>query len=153
MRGKYNPLLFMARVKITLPAIFPFSCTIPVRITDLNYGGHAGNDTILSLIHEARMQYLQSLGYTEMNFGGTGMIMADAAIEFKSELFYGDTVIASIAVAEISKIGFDLYYKLEKKTGQNTVTVALAKTGMICYDYTKKKIVTVPGEVREKIDS
>lgn len=142
----------MARVKITLPGTFSFSCTIPLRITDLNYGGHAGNDTILSLIHEARMQYLQNMGFTEMDFGGTGMIMADAAIEFKSELFYGDVVIASIAAAEISKIGFDLYYKLEKRTGQNTITVALAKTGMICYDYTKKKIVPLPEDARKKIE-
>ena len=87
----------MARIKIELPDTFSFSCQIPVRITDINYGGHVGNDTVLSIIHEARMQFFKKLGYTEMNFAGTGMIMADVAIEFKSELFYGDVVIASVA--------------------------------------------------------
>lgn len=142
----------MARIKIQLPAHFHFSCPIAVRITDMNYGGHAGNDTILSLIHEARMQFLQSLGYTELQFGGSGMIMADVAIEFKSELFYGDSVTASVAVDEISKIGFDLVYKLEKGTGVSTKIVAIAKTGMICYDYAAKKIVNVPEEARMKLD-
>jgi acyl-CoA thioesterase FadM len=80
----------MARIKIELPEVFPFNCQIPVRITDINYGGHAGNDTVLSIIHEARMQFLQSMGYSEMEFGGVGMIMSDVAIEFKNELFYGD---------------------------------------------------------------
>ena len=134
----------MSRIKINPPAAFSFTCYIPVRITDLNYGGHAGNDTILSLIHEARMQFLHSHGYTEMNFGGCGMIMADAGIEFKSELFYGDVVQASVAVGAVTRVGFDLYYKLEKEAADKKILVALAKTGMICYDYARKKIMAVP---------
>ncbi len=141
----------MARIRIGLPDKFHFSCTIPVRITDLNYGGHVGNDTVLTLIHEARMQYFSQWNFTEMDFGGTGMIMSDVAIEFKNELFYGDTVIARVAAGEISKIGFELIYKLEKRSGDNTITVALARTGMICYDYSKKKIVAVPDSAKEKI--
>jgi acyl-CoA thioesterase FadM len=141
----------MARVKIELPPRFDFSCKIPVRITDINYGGHAGNDAILSIIHEARMQYLHSLGYTEMNFAGNGIIMADVAIEFKSELFYGDTVMAAVTITEFSKVGFDIIYKLEKEENGKSKTVALAKTGMICFDYAKKKIVAVPEEARQKL--
>lgn len=143
----------MGKVKIQLPEQFSFSCIIPVRITDINYGGHAGNDTILSIIHEARMQYLESLGYTEMQFAGAGMIMANVAIEFKNELFYGDNVIASIAAAEISKIGFDLIYKLEKKTSDGVKLVAVAKTGMICYDYGKKKIIAIRDDARSKLNT
>jgi len=136
----------MARVKVALPEIFSFSCSIPVRITDLNYGGHVGNDAILSIIHEARMQFLHQHKYSEIDFAGTGMIMADVMIEFKNELFYGETVHASVTVGEISKIGFELYYKLEKKTSDGTKAIAFAKTGMICYDYTKKKIANMPEE-------
>jgi acyl-CoA thioester hydrolase len=141
----------MARVKIEQPLSFSFSTMIPVRITDLNYGGHVGNDTILTLIHEARMQFLHQFGYTELNFEGTGMIMADAAIEFKAELFYGEQVIAAVTVNDLSKIGFDLIYKLEKEIDGKRILVALAKTGMICYDYAKKKISTVPEEAKQKL--
>src|SRR5262245_60948037 len=105
----------MARIKIDLPGKFSFSTNIPVRITDVNYGGHVGNDTVLSIIHEARVQFLNHYGYKELEFEGIGMIMADAGIEFKNELFYGDTVIASVAVAEFTRAGFELYYKLEKE--------------------------------------
>jgi len=143
----------MARIKIQLPDHFSFSCSIPIRITDMNYGGHAGNDTILSIVHEARMQFLQSFGYSEMQFGGVGMIMADAAIEFKSELFYGDIVIASVAAVEFSKIGFELVYRLEKETNGKKILVAIAKTGMICYDYEKKKIASVPDEAKTRLMS
>jgi acyl-CoA thioester hydrolase len=145
----------MARIKIDLPASFSFTTSIPVRITDINYGGHAGNDTILSLIHEARMQFLKSYGYSELNFEGVGMMMSDVGIEFKSELFYGDVVIASVTASGFSKVSFDLYYKLEKilrlAQDDKKVLVAAAKTGMVCYDYSNKKMVAVPDEAREKI--
>lgn len=141
----------MARIRIDLPQKFSFSCKIPIRITDINYGGHVGNDTILTIIHEARMQYFSQFGYTEMNFAGVAMIMSDAAIEFKNELFYGDMVIASVSTVEISSIGFDLIYKLEKVMGDSLKLVAAAKTGMICYDYSKKRIVAVPEEARVKL--
>ena len=138
----------MARIRISTPDTFSFSCVIPVRITDINYGGHVGNDTLLTLVHEARMQYLGQWGYTEMNMEGAGLIMADAGIEFKKELFHGDQVIASVVAGEFTRIGFDLYYKLEKTTANGPVTVALAKTGMICFDYTQKKMVAVPEAAR-----
>jgi len=143
----------MARVKIELPASFPFSTMIPVRITDLNYGGHVGNDTVLSLIHEARMQFLQQYGHSELNFGGIGMIMSDVAIEFKNELFYGDKVSASVAIAEISKITFALYYKLEKETGNGSVLVAAARTGMVCFNYTTKKMAPFPESIKHQFSS
>lgn len=141
----------MARIKIDLSEKFHFSCEIPVRITDINYGGHVGNDALLSIVHEARMQFFRSLGYTEMNFGGAGMIMADVAIEFKSELFYGDIIIVSVTAGDVSKVSFDLIYKMEKQISDIRKTVALAKTGMICYDYEKKKIVAIPEEARQKL--
>lgn len=134
----------MARIKIELPATFSFSTSIPIRITDLNYGGHVGNDTILSLIHEGRVQFLKQYGLEELKFAGAGLIMGDVAIEFKSELFHGDIVKIWVTASEFTKVSFDLYYKLEKPTGE---AVAFAKTGMICFDYTNKKIVSIPAEV------
>lgn len=143
----------MPRVKIELPDSFHFQCRIPVRITDINYGGHVGNDALLSIIHEARLQYLKQLGYSEMDFEGQGMIMSDVAIEFKGELFYGDIVLASAAAGDISKIGFDIVYKLEKQTTNGTTLVARAKTGMLCYDYEKKKIIQLPEKAKNKLQS
>ena len=140
----------MARIKIELPVSFPFTAIIPIRITDINYGGHVGNDTVLSVVHEARMQFLHQFGYTEMNFAKVGMIMSDVAIEFKSELFYGDIVKASVAIGSISKVAFELCYKMEKEVNKNIVVVAIAKTGMVCYNYEKKKITAVPEEITLK---
>lgn len=144
----------MARVKVVPPDKFPFSITIPVRITDVNYGGHVGNDTVLSIVHEARVKFYQHLGFTELNFGGVGTIMSDAAIEYKDQIYYGDEVIVSVAVGEITKISFELFYKLERRNpdGKQT-TAALVKTGIICYNYDLKKIVPIAAKAIEKITS
>jgi YbgC/YbaW family acyl-CoA thioester hydrolase len=140
----------MARIRIELPERFPFSCSIPVRITDINYGGHVGNDTILSIIHEARMQYLRSLGYSELSFAGVALIMADVGIEYKHESFYGDTIMCEVAVTEHSKVSFDVVYRMSIIKDNKKVVVALAKTGMVCYNYDKKKVVAIPEEALEK---
>jgi acyl-CoA thioester hydrolase len=134
----------MARIKLVLPEHFTFTTSIPVRITDLNYGGHLGNDTLLSLIHEARMQYLNSLGYSELQFDAASLIMSDAGIEFKSEAFYGDVLKAQVTAGEFTRVGFDLFYKFTKVVEEKEVVVALAKTGMICFDYKARKVVPVP---------
>ncbi len=141
----------MARIKISIPDKRFFSTQIPVRITDLNYGNHVGNDTLLSMIHEARVQFLSSLGYSELNFAGTSLIMGDVAIEFKAELFYGDVIKASVCADELTRVGFDLYYKLEKKQGDKTILVAIAKTGMVCFDYNLRKVTAVPEEAVKKL--
>ncbi|MFI5156919.1 MAG: acyl-CoA thioesterase [Chitinophagales bacterium] len=143
----------MARSRIELPNDFQFSTIIPVRITDLNYGGHVGNDNILSLIHEARVQWLMHHGYEEMNLAGVSLIMSDAAIEFKNELFYGDEIRASVSAGDFSKIGFEIFYKLEKQLSEKMALVVVAKTNMICYQYEQKKIAHLPESVRMKLSS
>ena len=75
------------------------------------------------------------------------MIMSDAAIEFKSELFYGQSVTIEVAVDDLSRVGFSLYYRM---TGEDGSIVALVKTGMVCYSYAHKKVVSLPDEVRRK---
>ena len=137
----------MPKTKITLPEHFTFTTEIPIRITDLNYGGHVGNDSVLSILHEIRMQFLRHHEYTEMDLAGPGIIMADVAIEFRSEVFYGESVKASVTAGDFSRVGFDIYYKLEKLANEKWATVALARTGMVCYNYSMKKIVSVPKEV------
>ena len=135
----------MARIKIDLPETFAFTTSFSVRITDLNYGAHVGNDKVLSFTHEARVRYLQSLGYSEFNMEGVGLIMADAALVFKNEMYYGDELLISICAMEFSRVGFDLIYKIEKKPqDQPLIVVALVKTTMVCFNYDLKKLVPLP---------
>jgi acyl-CoA thioester hydrolase len=141
----------MERIKVALPQEFHFSTTLKIRITDLNYGGHVGNDVFLSLVHEARQQYLLHFGYLELNLEGPGLIIADAAIEYKRELKYGDEVRISVAAAGLDRLGFDIFYKIEVKIEGSWLIAGKVKTGMLCFDYTTNKKVPVPVKAVEKL--
>lgn len=132
----------MPRTKLELPEKFLFSTDIPVRITDINYGGHLGNDSVLSILHETRVRFLMQYGFTEFNLGGAGLIMVDAVIVYKSEAYYGETLHCHVAVDDIQAHGFDVIYKLSDKEGGREV--ARAKTSVVCFDYEKRKVVGVP---------
>ncbi|MBL0182413.1 MAG: thioesterase family protein [Chitinophagaceae bacterium] len=138
----------MARIKIEVPQKFMASFHIPVRITDINYGNHLGNDAFVGIIHEARMQWLHQYGYTELNIERAGLIMSDLAVEFKSESFYGDVVEVNISAGEISRVSFELYYQLFAIRNNGRILLANAKTGMVSYDYKAKKAVTIPDKLR-----
>ena len=132
----------MPRVRIELPATFPFATEIPVRITDINYGGHLGNDALLALLHEARLQFLKHHGFTEADVGGCGMLMVDAAISYREEVFYGDVLRIEVAVTDPRRIGCDFVYRVTK-TGTGAVA-AEAKTGMAFFDYRERKVQKMP---------
>ncbi len=137
----------MARIKLDIPERIIASFQIPVRITDINYGNHVGNDAFVSIIHESRMQWLNQYGYTELKIEGIGLIMSDLAIEFKNESFYGDVLDVKIGADGLSRVGFDLYYQLFAIRNNETILLAKAKTGMVCYDYELKKVVPVPEQL------
>lgn len=140
----------MARIKIDLPGELDFKTHIPVTIQNVNYGGHVGNDAILSLLHEARLRYLSSLGYSELNKEtGSGLIMADVAIVYKGEGFHGDVFEIAIGAADFSSFGFDLYYRITTNRGGDTIVIAEAKTGMICFDYRQRKVSRLPEEWKQ----
>lgn len=131
----------MARVKVIIPKKIIAEIIIPVRITDINYGNHLGNDALVSMLHEARVQWLSKIGYTELNIESTGLIMSDLAVEYKNEAFYGDELNIAIAIGEIGGVSFELYYHI---SNQHHKEIAKAKTGMVCYDYTAKKVAAIP---------
>ena len=142
----------MARIHLDLPEKFLFSTEIHVRVSDINYGGHVGNDAILTLMQEARVQFYRSLGFkNEVSFEGpVGQIIADSAVVYKSESFLGDMLIIQIGAADFNKYGFDLVYLLtNKETGKE---VARGKTGIVCFDYDKRKVASIPASVLKKLN-
>jgi len=132
----------MARVKVDLPDTFLLTVKIPVRITDLNYGAHLGNDALLSILHEARVQFLQHIGLPELEpETQLGLIMADVAIEYKGEAYHGDVLHIQLAASDLNKYGFDVVYWVK---AQDDREIARAKTGMLCFDYNTRKLRSLP---------
>jgi len=138
----------MSRLKLNIPERYLFSTEIPVRITDLNYGRHLGNDALLAIIHEARVRFLSHFNYTESDIEGVGIMMADAAIVYKYQGYYGDRLTIRIGINDVSKKSCDFFYYIKN---QSDKVVALCKTAIVFYDYQLQKPVNIPAGFLAKI--
>jgi acyl-CoA thioesterase FadM len=134
----------MSRITIDLPEVFPFATELDVRIGDVNYGGHLGNDTLLAIIHEARLRYLKEMGWSELNICGSSLIMTDSAIVYTSEAFHGDRLRVEVAIGEANKYGFDFFFRVLNTTTKKEV--AHAKTGVVFFNYETRKVQRVPAD-------
>lgn len=132
----------MARVKLEVPKQFPFKTEIDIRISDINYGNHMGNDSLLTIMHEARIRFFKNYNCEELNVFGVSMIMSDVAIQYKSEAYHGDVLQIEMTAYDFAVTSFDLFYYVTRKSDQKII--ALAKTNMVCYNYEEKKMKEVP---------
>jgi acyl-CoA thioesterase FadM len=138
----------MERIKIDFPETVHFTTEIAVRISDINYGNHAGNDAIVSMIHESRVQFLQKAGFTELDIDGLGLLMTDLAVQYKKQILYPGHLHFALSVKETSPKSFIMYYQVTFSDGSVAV---LAQTTMLCFDYSAQKISNFPGSFFKRI--
>ena len=136
----------MRAITIDLPATFSFQTRITVQVGDLNYGNHLANDAVLRLCHEARIRWLAAHGFTELDAGGAGLIMNEAAVQYTSQAHHGDELLVELTAANISRSGFTLFYLISRPTDGSTI--AKIQTGMVCFDYAAQKVSRLPEPLR-----
>ncbi len=139
----------MARIEISLPNEYAFSTNIPIRISDINRGGHMGWDAMFTILDEARFQFLINLDYPEGEGKEIPHIMVDAGIIYKRQAYHGQTLSVEIAITELNDKGFDLVYKVSE--ANSGTEIARAKTGILYFDYRKQKVASIPDELRNKL--
>lgn len=139
----------MPRIKIELPEQYCFTTEVPIYINHINYGNHLDNAALLSLVSEARVRFFKHFGYSEMDVEGFGVIVADAAVQYRSEAFYGETMVFDMAANDFNKYGFDLVWRItDQASGRE---VARGKHGMMCFDYSIRKAALVPAAFMNKL--
>ena len=108
----------------------------------MNYGGHLGNDKLLSLIHEARVAFLNSHGQSEQNCCGVSLIIADTAIVYQKESFAGDKLKIEVEAGEPNQYSFRLFFRITRTKDQ--ASIALVENGLVCFDYQTRRIQALP---------
>lgn len=132
----------MARIRIDLPETFDFSTHIEIHISHINYGNHLDNALLLTLVSEARTRFFKSLGYSELDVDGAGIMVADAALQYVSEAHHGEVMTVRMAAGDFNKYGCDLLWQMcEQNSGRE---VARGKTGIVFVDYDTRTITPVP---------
>ncbi len=112
---------------------FPFFIPYRVRVADVNYGGHVSNAAILNYFQDARIAFLAAAGsYSELNVGeGCGLIMPEAHVFYRAELFLGDELFIGVRLTNISRSSFELAYRIEREGD----VAAEGSTPLVVFDY------------------
>ena len=126
------------KIQIDLPTSFLFETKMSIRIDDINYGNHLGNDKLLAYAHEARVQFFNKLNYTELDIDGTGVIMTESAIKYVSEGLYGQQLEVKVGIEKVSDLTLDLTYIFIEFKSQKEVARVFTK--LVSFDYEKRKV-------------
>jgi len=128
---------------------FGFTTTIPVRISDINYGDHVGHDSLISILHEARMQYLDLFGCDELHIFGKGSLITEFNVKYKQIMYYGDELRIKLVATAHGKTSFKIDYEVFVKNS----LAATAQSISTFYDYETQKICRMPQDFRDIIEN
>lgn len=118
-----------------------FQTTYEVRVDDINYGNHMGNERFLLAAQECRSRYFQSIGLSEHHIGeDTGIVVANALVQYKAEVFYGDQLKITLGVSETGRSSIDFVYQIYRLDK----LVATALTTVVCVGISTRKPKSIP---------
>jgi len=133
----------MARLALDFPEDqYCYATTLTVRATDINAANHLGNDSMISMISEARARFLFAFGIEETTKEGVGIIVTDLATTYKAEAYARDTLRFEVGVMDFNAYGGDIIFRITRPA--DGTRVAMAKYGFVFYDYRAKRVTPMP---------
>jgi len=143
----------MPRIKLKRQEHYQFHHHLTVRISDINYGGHLGNDAVVRLCNEARVAMMRELGCSELDLGDgqTALVMTELAVNYVGEGFLFDEVIIHSRVDQVGYFGFRVHHLLEKDEEGATRVVALVETALSAFDHGSRQIGELPSSFLEAL--
>lgn len=139
----------MARLQLFFPEDqYYYSTPLTVRVTDINAGNHLGNDSMISMISEARARFLFEFGVTETERDGTGIIVTDLATMYRAEAHARDQLLFEVGVMDFNKYGGDITFRITRPADRKLI--AMAKSGFVFYNYKTAQVVAMPDDFRGK---
>jgi acyl-CoA thioesterase FadM len=141
----------MARLILNFPEHqFYYSTPLTVRVTDINAANHLGNDSMISMISEARARFLFEFGVAETERDGTGIIVTDLATTYRAEAHARDQLLFEVGVMDFNKYGGDITFRVTRPGDKKLI--AMAKSGFVFFNYKTSEVVAMPEEFRNKFD-
>lgn len=117
---------------------------------DINKGNHVGNERALFFFEEAREAFLQRIGFSELSIGeNIGMIQKSARIEYKNQLYLGDSIGVKITKIEVEKLFFSFFYEIYNQKKELCIE---GETKMLAYEYEKKQVKKIPKDFLGKME-
>ena len=137
----------MARLQLDFPDDqYYTTALLTVRVTDINGANHLGNDSMISMISEARARFLFEFGILDVERDGSGIIVTDLATTYRAEARARDQLLFEVGVMDFNKYGGDLTFRITRP--RDRTLVAMAKSGFVFYNYKAGQVVAMPDDFR-----
>jgi acyl-CoA thioesterase FadM len=137
----------VARIKLKFPEqVFCFQTRLAVRSTDLNGANHLGNDALISMLSEARVQLLSHYKIDEVGHSGLGILVTDLATVYQAEIYYPETLVFDVGITDFNRYGGDFVFRVTRE--RDGAAVAQAKYGFVFFDFGEKRVTPIPDSFR-----
>jgi acyl-CoA thioesterase FadM len=142
LRRNIKPYI-MARLKLDFPEDqYYYATQLTVRVTDINGANHLGNDSMISMISEARARFLFDFGLEDTLGQDVGTIVTDLATTYRNEAHARDQLLFEVGVMDFNTYGGDITFRITRPRDQ--ALVAMAKSGFVFFNYKTRKVVPMP---------
>jgi 4-hydroxybenzoyl-CoA thioesterase len=110
---------------------------------------HLGFDSLVGIVNDASARFFQHIGLSRGRFDGVNTIYADLSVVYRSEAHHGDTLRIEVAAGDVNEKRLDLVFRVsQQESGRE---VALARIGVLFFDYRLRKVVEIPEAVRRQV--
>jgi acyl-CoA thioester hydrolase len=130
----------------------PFRVTheLVPRFRDTDAMGHINNAVYVTYIEVARQEYWRAFS-REQDYRRVPFILAHVTIDFRSEALVREVLVLAIRCGGIGTKSFTFEYEIRERDSGRLVVEA--SSVQVCYDYTAKRSVPVPDELRRGLEA
>ncbi len=133
----------MARLTLDFPDDqYYFETRMTVRSTDINAANHLGNDSMVSMLSEARALFLAHYGAPEIDAGGLGTIVTDLATTYRAEAHARDVLQFEVGVMDFNQYGGDIIFRVTRPADGKLI--AMAKYGFVFFNFQRGQVAAMP---------
>ncbi|OVE82455.1 hypothetical protein BVY03_00895 [bacterium K02(2017)] len=133
---------------------FKVETQVKIRFSDTDAMGHCNNARMISYMEEGRVEYFKKLfpHVTRANqFDLFPFILAEIQCSYKAPAFCNQLLIVSLGTTHIGTKSFTFEYDIYE--AESKQMVATGKSIQVMYDYKNNKTITIPQEIKEKINN
>jgi acyl-CoA thioester hydrolase len=123
-----------------------FVCEVPLRWGDMDAMAHLNNVQYFRLIEEARIRWVEALGFPTLPMG-EAPILAHASLDFTKAMNYPATAVVRQTVTRLGRSSVEMTITLTTREEPDTV-FARGRTVIVWYDYAAGRSAPWPEHVR-----
>ncbi|MFC1879294.1 acyl-CoA thioesterase [Chloroflexota bacterium] len=140
----------MARVTLEEQPSYTFQHTLSIRFTDINLAAHLATESLVGMLQEARAQALRQMGFDSLDLGvdNVGFAIADLVVNFRREGAVFEPLKIESHFGDIGQRSLRLYHRVTC----DSELLALAETGLVCFDYRARQSVPIPDRFLSELE-